>query len=595
MTVSSSSNARHTTLIAPYGGRLVDLVVHDEASKAEWQRRGHALPALQLSARSLCDLELLATGAFSPLDRFMGQDDYWHVLRGMRLASGVLFPIPITLPVPAEWSAQVDTQVALRDQRNNLLALMQIEERYPRDYAAECLAVAGTLDPAHPLVAEMASWGEHAISGTLTVVALPMRAGFPDLRLTPSRTRARLAEMSNPRVVAFQTRNPVHRAHEALTKRACAETSASLLLHPTVGLTQPGDVDVYTRVRCYRALVAHHYDPGQTLLSVIPLAMRMAGPREAVWHALIRRNYGASHFIVGRDHAGPGRDTSGRPFYPPQAAQELAVAHQAELGITVLASEELVYVEDRDDYVPASQAVGLRTRTISGTEARENFLREGRALPAWFTRPEISAVLHETYIPRHRQGICVWLTGLSGAGKTAIAEALTDLLLETGRQVTLLDGDVVRTHLSKGLGFSRADRDANVLRIGFVASEIVRHHGLVICAAVSPYETTRSQVRDWVGADHFILVHVATDLEVCEARDVKGLYQRARRGEVVGVTGIDDPYETPLRPDLLCDGGVDTPEYHAQTILNHLRQLGLIRRWAQSGAGDLFIGGARTA
>jgi sulfate adenylyltransferase len=533
----------------------------------------------------LCDFELLATGAFSPLTQFMGADDYWSVLHTMRLASGLLFPIPITLQVPTTWEAPVGSEIALRDPRNNILAVMTLTERYQRDYEAECRAVAGTLDPTHPLVAEMAGWGEDCIAGPLRVLALPQHVTFASLRLTPRQTREQLSTFRHRAVVAFQTRNPIHRAHEVLTKRAADAAQGSLLIHPVVGLTQPGDVDAYTRVRCYRALVANHYDPQRTLLSVIPLAMRMAGPREALWHALIRRNYGASHFIVGRDHAGPGRDSTGKPFYDPMAAQELAQAHQTELGITILPFEELVYVADQDAYMPASQAAGKLVHRISGTEARA-YLNAGRPLPGWYTRPVVNKILQQTHNPRHRQGLCVWLTGLSGAGKSAIAEALTELLLEVGRQVTVLDGDVVRTHLSKGLGFSRADRDANILRIGFVAAEIVRHHGAVICAAVSPYETTRIQVRERIGADNFLLVYVDTPLSTCEARDVKGLYARARRGEVRGVTGIDDPYEAPVQPDVVVDGSVRTPEDHARAILAHLRQMGLIEMLAQPGARD---------
>ncbi len=564
-------------LIAPYGGRLVDLLPADSEAAGLLAERANHLPSLQLSPRALCDLEMLMTGGFSPLDRFMGAADYQSVLDSMRLADGTLFPIPIVLPVAPDFKAALDSEITLRDHRNNLLAILRIEERFRRDPDGECLAVAGTRDPAHPLVSEMAAWGLEAITGTLVGISTPQHFSFTDLRLTPAETRARLARLGNGNVVAFQTRNPIHRAHEELTKRAAEMTQSTLLIHPVVGLTKPGDIDAHARVRCYRAMVAHHYAAERTVLSVLPLAMRMAGPKEAVWHAIIRRNFGANAFIVGRDHAGPGRDSAGRPFYAADAAQVLASAHQAELGVSILPFEELVYMADTDTYVPSSEAQGPHVRRISGTQVREQYLDAGRKLPEWFTRSAVNAILEETNVPRFKQGMCIWFTGLSGAGKTTIAEILVELLLAQGRQITLLDGDTVRTHLSKGLGFSRADRDANVLRIGFVAAEIVRHHGAAICAAVSPYETTRNQVREMVGADRFVLVHINTSLEVCETRDVKGLYAKARRGEVTGVTGIDDPYEFPAHADLVLDGGSGDAVSHAHQILDLLRSRGWVK------------------
>ena len=564
-------------LIAPYGGTLVDLLPAQPEQRRELQSRAALLPSIQLAPRALCDLELLITGGFSPLNRFMGSRDYHSVLASMRLADGTLFPIPITLPIDEGTRLALDHDVVLRDQRNNMIAIMRVEERFRRDLDAECLAVAGTRDPAHPLVAEMANWGSEAISGRLTGITLPRHVSFIDLRLSPDQVRSRLAALGNRNVVAFQTRNPLHRAHEELTKRAGLEVRATLLLHPVVGLTKPGDIDVHTRVRCYRELTKHYFDQSRTMLSVLPLAMRMAGPREAIWHALIRRNYGASHFIVGRDHAGPGRDSSGRPFYSPTAAQALAKSHERDLGVTILPYEEMVYREDTDQYVPASQAQGPGVRRLSGTEVREHYLDAGHRLPDWFTRPHVARILQEMHVPRFRQGVCIWFTGLSGAGKTTIAEVLVEFLVAHGRQVTLLDGDAVRTHLSRGLGFSRADRDANVLRIGFVAAEIVRHHGIAVCAAVSPYETTRQQVREMVGPERFVLVHVNTSLEVCKSRDVKGLYARAHRGEIKGVTGIDDPYETPSTPDLEFDAGQGDAIDYARDVVSALKSRGYLR------------------
>jgi len=566
-----------SSLIAPYGGSLVDLMVPAEACD-EVKARASQLPSIQLSERSVCDLELLATGAFSPLDRFMGQGDYERVLHEMRLRHGQLFSLPVTLPVDANPALHLDRDIALRDAKNDLLAVMTIEEIYPwaRDEAAR--HVFGTLDVRHPLVAEMHRWGPLHIAGRLQVLQLPKHYDFQDLRLTPAQTRARLEALGYTNIVAFQTRNPLHRVHEELTKRAVQEVNGVLLLHPVVGLTKPGDVDHYTRVRAYKALTAGYYDPNRILLSLLPLAMRMAGPREALWHALIRRNYGANHFIVGRDHAGPGNDATGQPFYGPYDAQDMLHRYSGELGVTMVPFRELVYLPDEERYEEVSRISSTtRTASISGTQVREQYLNQGRTLPSWFTRPEVAEILAETYPPRYRQGVCIWFTGLSGAGKSTTAEVLTVLLLEHGRQVTLLDGDVVRTHLSQGLGFSKADRDTNIRRIGFVAAEIVQHGGVAICAAVSPYRATRNDVRHLVGADHFVEVFVDTPLEVCEARDTKGMYAKARRGEIKDFTGIDDPYEPPENPELTLDTVTHTPEDNARRILQHLLQCGFVR------------------
>ncbi|NOZ28380.1 MAG: bifunctional sulfate adenylyltransferase/adenylylsulfate kinase [Chloroflexi bacterium] len=571
-TVSQTS-----TLIPPYGGELVNLLVPAEEAD-ELKAYASHLPSIQISERSVCDLELLAVGAFSPLDRFMGREDHQRVLDEMRLTSGHLFPIPITLPVKPDSNIHLDQEIALRNAKNELLAVMTIEEIYEWDREEVAQKVFGTLDLRHPLVAEMNRWGSLNISGRLRVLQLPRHYDFQDLRLTPAQTRARLEEMGRTNVVAFQTRNPLHRVHEELTKRAIEEVDGVLLLHPVVGMTKPGDVDHYTRVRTYKALAQRYFSPDRILLALLPLAMRLAGPREALWHALIRRNYGANYLIVGRDHASPGKDSTGKPFYGPYDAQELVRQHSEELGVGVVSFQELVYLPDEDRYEEVSRVpADARTASISGTQVREEYLNNGRKLPDWFTRPEVAEILSEAYPPRHRQGVCIWFTGLSGAGKSTTAEILTVLLLEHGRQVTLLDGDVVRTHLSKGLGFSKEDRDTNIRRIGFVASEIVRHGGIAVCAAVSPYRATRNEVRNMVGRDRFIEVFVDTPLEVCEQRDAKGMYAKARRGEIKGFTGIDDPYEPPRHPEIRLDTVNHTAEENARMILDYLIQRGFVR------------------
>ena len=533
---------------------------------------------VRLSERAVCDLELLATGAFSPLDRFMGQADYRRVLDEMRLSNGYIFPIPVTLPVDPASDIRLDQEVALCDTKNDLLAIMTIEEIYEWNLDEVGQKILRTTDLRHPLIAEMHEWGKLNISGRLQILQLPRHYDFLDLRLTPAQTRARLESYGRENVVAFQTRNPLHRAHEELTKRAVREKDGVLLLHPVVGMTKPGDIDHYSRVRTYVALAERYYEADRILLSLLPLAMRMAGPREALWHALIRRNYGANHLIVGRDHASPGIDSTGKPFYGPYDAQELVEGYSAELGVGIIPFKELIYLPEEGRYEEISRtAPETRTLLISGTQVREEYLNKGQKLPDWFTRPEVAQILSETYPPRHQQGVCVWFTGLSGAGKSTTAEILTVLLLERGRQVTLLDGDIVRSHLSKGLGFSKEDRDINIRRLGFVASEIVRHGGMVLCAAVSPYRATRNDVRNMVGEEHFVEVFVDTPLWLCEQRDTKGMYAKARRGEIKGFTGIDDPYEPPRHAEITLDTASCTPEENARRIIDHLIQQGFVQ------------------
>jgi sulfate adenylyltransferase len=564
-------------LISPYGGKLVNLMVSGE-QRQELLERSKRLPAVQISARSLCDLELLATGAFSPLDRFMRKVDYERVLTEMRLIDGTLFPIPVTLPVDEGALPTWGEQITLNDARNNTIAIMQIEEVYHYDPQREARLVLGTTDPRHPLISEMVRWGKVYVSGALKVIDLPKYYDFIELRRTPAQVRGSLEKMGNANVVAFQTRNPMHRIHEELTKRAAEEVNGSLLIHPVVGMTKPGDVDHYTRVRVYRALVDNYYDPKKTLLSLLPLAMRMAGPREALWHAIIRRNYGANYFIIGRDHAGPGNDSQGRPFYGPYEAQAMLAQYGDEVGVKPIEFKALVYMADEDRYEENNKVPeGANTYEISGTQVREDYLAKGVSLPEWFTRKETSEILQQMYPPRHKQGFCIWFTGLSGSGKSTTAEVLTSLLLERGKQITVLDGDVVRTHLSKGLGFSREDRDTNILRIGFVAGEIARHGGAVICAAISPYRSTRNESRKMVGEERFIEVYVDTPIDVCEQRDVKGLYARARRGQITGFTGVDDPYEAPVNPEITLYTTETSPEENARKIIAYLEERGFLQ------------------
>jgi sulfate adenylyltransferase len=581
-----TGESKQSQLIPPYGGQLVNLLVTGEECD-ELIEQAKRMPSIQISTRARCDLELMASGAFSPLDRFMGRADYERVLAEMRLSDGTLFPLPITLAVNDHSLVRIGDQIALRDTRNELLAVMCIEEAFVWDPQKEARLTLGTTDTRHPLVSEMIRWGKICVSGMLKVVNLPRYYDFVELRRTPAQVRSLLDEMDVDKIVAFQTRNPLHRIHEALTKLAAVEIEGALLLHPVVGTTKPGDVDHYSRVRIYRTLVEKYYDPNRTLLSLLPLAMRMAGPREALWHAIIRRNFGATHLIVGRDHAGPGNDSTGKPFYGPYDAQDLVAQYAEETGVTPLPFKELVYLPDKDDYIQKSEvSEGAKTFSISGTQVREEYLAKGKSLPEWFTRPETAVILTQMYPPRHKRGLCIWFTGLSGAGKSTTARVLTSLLLEQGRPVTILDGDVVRTHLSKGLGFSREDRNTNILRIGFVASEITRHNGVAICATVSPYRDARNECRKMIGSNQFVEIFVDTPLEVCEQRDDKGLYARARRGEIKGFTGIDDPYEAPLDSEMIITTVDISPEENARKIIAYLEKRGFLLPAGPDGNGQ---------
>ncbi len=558
---------------------LVNLLVGEEERTYLLEKIKY-LKSIQISHRSVCDLELLAVGAFSPLDRFMGREDYLSVVESMRLRDGTLFPIPITLPVDKDiaLSLKEGEEIVLRDPKNMPLAVMVVEEVYKWDLEKEAKEVLNTTDPRHPLVAEMHTWGEYYISGELKVLQLPKHYDFPEYRKTPEQVRDELKKLGYEKVVAFQTRNPMHRVHEELTKRARERINGALLIHPAVGMTKPGDVDTFTRMRIYKVLYEKYYDKSNTVLAFIPLAMRMAGPREAIWHGIIRKNYGATHFIVGRDHAGPGRDSKGKPFYGPYEAQELFAEYEDEIGVKMVPFEELVYAPELDSYVEKSHAEkkGLKYISLSGTQVREDYIKNGKKLPEWFTRPEVAEILLETHLPKHKQGFCIWLTGLPCSGKSTIAEILSVMLQARGRKVTLLDGDVVRTHLSKGLGFSKEDRITNILRVGFVASEIVKHNGVVICALVSPYRSARNQVRNMIEEGKFIEVFVDAPVEVCEKRDVKSMYKKAKKGLIKGFTGVDDPYERPESPEIHIDTTLLSPEASARRILEYLIKEGFV-------------------
>jgi sulfate adenylyltransferase len=564
----------------PHGDILKQLYLTESAAEQE-KLRARDYRSWDLTARQQCDIELILNGAFSPLEGFLTEAEYERVVHDMRLPSGVLWPMPVTLDVSVEFAGDTSKgeHIALRDPEGVLIATMEVSDIWEPDKAAESSGVYGTQDEQHPGVYYlMHRAGKMYLGGKLRGVEPGTWYDFKLLRDSPAELRGRFRKLGWRKVVAFQTRNPMHRAHHEMSLRAAREAEANLLIHPVIGMTRPGDVDHYTRVRCYEHMLKH-YPEQTTALSLLNLAMRMAGPREALWHAIIRKNYGCTHFIVGRDHAGPGNAADGKHFYEPYAAQALLKEYEQEIDVTMVPFKEMVYVPDKAQFVPVDEVLpGMQALTISGTELRRR-LREGLEIPEWFSYPEIIEELRKTHPPRHKQGFTVFFTGLSGSGKSTIANALFAKLLELGeRRVTLLDGDLVRKHLSSELGFSREHRDINILRIGYVASEITRHGGVAICAPIAPYTATRRRVREMIeefGA--FIEIYVATPLEVCEQRDRKGLYAKARAGIIKEFTGISDPYEEPQSPEMVIDTRALTPDLAAHRILVKLESLGYIR------------------
>jgi sulfate adenylyltransferase len=563
-----------STLDAQFSGLV------DDARAALLKGIAATLPDITLNDRQLCDLEMLATGGVAPLQGFMTRADYEPVLDRMRLASGAVWPVPICLDVPEIKARRLEAgqSVALRDPEGFLLAVMHIEDIWPVGRAKEAAQVYGTQDPSHPGADYLLNkTADYYIGGRIEVISLPLHYDFRKIRLTPSEIRAAVRKLNWKRMVGFITENPIHRPQFEMTLQAMRQARANLLILPVAGMTKPGDFDHYTRVRCVRKVV-QHYPPEAYLLNLLPLSMRMSGPREALLHAIICRNYGCSHFIAGRDHAGPGCDPSGKPFYGRDDACRLVEEHAREIGIEVISFPEMVYLPFEDEHRSTDQVpAGTQTISLSGTDIRRR-VREGRRIPEWATFPEVIAELQRAYPPPDRQGFSIFMTGLSGAGKSTIARILYSKFLERGeRPVTLLDGDIVRQNLSSELSFSKEHRDINVRRIGFVAAEITKNRGIAICAPIAPYAKTRAEIRSAIQTyGGFIEVHVATPIEECEKRDRKGMYAKARAGLVKGFTGIDDPYEAPESPEVRIDTTHVSPDEAAQEILLYLGQKGYI-------------------
>ncbi len=533
-----------------------------------------------LTKRQLCDLEMLMVGAFDPLDGYLGKDDYDSVVQNTRLSDGQVWPMPIMLDIDENLAKKIHSGdvLELRDEDKTLLAYLHVSDIWSPNKDIEAEKVYGTLDTAHPGVFYLfEETKNYYVGGKIEKIRLPFHADFSDLRKTPEEMKAYFKEQGIEKIVAFQTRNPMHRAHMEITKRASLQENAHLLIQPIVGETKPGDIDPYVRVRCYRKILSQ-YPEGSVTMSVLPLAMRMAGPKEALWHALIRKNFGCTHFIVGRDHAGPGNDSEGNPFYGAYEAQDLVSMYAHEIGIKMVPFQAMGYIKDENTYIPLNELKpNQKIEQVSGTELRR-LLDVGEEIPSWFSFPEVIEELQKAHPPLNKRGITLFFTGFSGAGKSTIGNAVADILREIqDRQITILDGDLIRQHLSKGLGFSKEDRSSNVRRVGFVASEITKNSGIAICCLIAPYEDDRAFNKDLINhVGEYVEIHIATPLEECESRDVKGLYAKARQGIIKDFTGIDDPYETPKNPALYIDTtDIDINEA-ANIVIEYLKERGLL-------------------
>lgn len=554
----------------PHGGELKNLLLPSKESE-KLKKSASKYKDWDLKPRQICDVEMLLNGGFSPLTGFLNKSDYESVCKNMRLDDQTLWPIPITLDVDEKFAKSLKRgeKIALRDQEGVILAVLDVGDVWKPNKQKEAELVFGADDQAHPAVEYLHNQaGEYYIGGELAGLELPTYYDFNEHRYTPKELRQHFEKMGWSKVVAFQTRNPMHRAHVELALRAAKQTQANLLIHPVVGMTKPGDVDHYTRVRVYQS-VLDKFPPSTAMISLLPLAMRMGGPKEVLWHMIIRKNHGVKYFIVGRDHAGPGKNSKGEDFYGAYDAQHMAEKYADELDMKVIPFQMMVYVDDLDKYMPIDDVPeGKDFSSISGTELRAR-LSEGRELPEWFTYPEVAKELQKTHKPRHKQGLTVLFTGLSGSGKSTVANALMVKLLEQGkRTVSLLDGDLVRKNLSSELGFAKEHRDLNVKRIGYVASEISKHGGIALCAPIAPYDSVRKKVKSMIKSvgGGFVLVYVATSIEVCEKRDRKGLYAAARAGKIKEFTGVSDPYEEPSDADLV----LDTVEFSADELANEI-------------------------
>jgi len=539
-------------LIAPYGGTLVNLI--DPARSEALKQEALGLPSLDLDWRQQCELEMLMSGAYSPLAGFMTRAQCVQVATEMKLDDGTFWPLPVTLGSRQKIAAELKPgdRVALRDGEGFMLAVLTVSDAW-RDGD---------------------SWH---LGGRVEGASLPPHPDFASLRATPAELRALLARRGWRRVIAWQAHHPMHRAQFEFCLKSAIENEANLLLHPQVGGDITDAPGYFGLVRSFLA-IRERFPAATTQLSLLPAPPREASACALLLRAIVARNYGCSLLIAGGEHQADGNCRRGEDLAPPHA--DLPVAELVgKIGVQLIAYPRMVYVEDRAEHLPESNApANARLLTLSGEEFQRR-MRAGLKIPDWYSFPEVLSELHRQSPPRERQGFTVFFTGLSGSGKSTLARALTARLMEMGgRSVTLLDGDIVRRHLSSELGFSKAHRDINVRRIGFVAAEITKNRGIAICAPIAPYRLTRRDVRAMIEAvGGFVEIHVATPIETCESRDRKGLYAKARAGLIPEFTGVSDPYEVPENPELAIDTthlGIDEA---VQQVLLKLEHEGYLR------------------
>ncbi len=569
----------------PKNKRITNLIVAYETAETLKSQSEH-FSSITLNKRQLCDLEMLITGGMSPLTGYMDEHTYHCVIQKTRLPDGQLWPIPIILDISETLAKTLHSgdKIALRDTEGFMPAVLTISDIWQADKKQEAQSVYGTTSEAHPGVHYLFNTTEaYYVGGQIEGIEEPSHFDFETLWSSPEKLKTRFKQRGWRKVMAFQTSQPMHRVHHYITLQAARKAQAHILIHPTVGVTKPGDLDYYARVHCYQA-IQKYYPDNLAMMSLLPLAMRMAGPKEALWHAIINKNYGCTHILIGPNHASPPIITqvpqeSDEKFYSATAAQHYVSQFADELELTIIAIEETRYVAEKKTFLPLSTInnEALNSTMLSDGDVKQ-LLYNNEAIPSWFSYPEVLNALSRAYPARCHQGFTLFFTGLSGSGKSTLAKIIYAKMIELGtRPVTLLDGDIVRHNLSSELGFSKKDRNINVRRISFVANEISKNGGIAICAPIAPYAQMRLEARTLIeqyGA--YIEIHIATPLEVCESRDRKGLYAKARKGIIAEFTGISDPYETPDSPEIRIDTTHLSPMEAAQEIYLYLFREGFI-------------------